>query len=61
MALVYLAEQGPVNADGTRNLPMPATVILDASRTVRWIDVHPDWSTRTEPGQVIAALDRLAN
>lgn len=49
-----------VNADGTRNLPMPATVILDASRTVRWIDVHPDWSTRTEPGQVIAALDRLA-
>ncbi|WP_222848957.1 peroxiredoxin-like family protein [Trebonia kvetii] len=46
-----------VNADGTDTLPMPATVILDASRTVRWIDVHPDYSTRTEPRQVIDALD----
>jgi hypothetical protein len=26
---------------------------------VRWIDVHPDYSTRTEPRQVIAALDQL--
>jgi peroxiredoxin len=48
-----------VNADGTTTVPMPATVILDASRTVRWIDVHPDYSTRTEPQQVIDALDRL--
>lgn len=31
-----------LNADGTRNLAMPATVILDRNRTVRWIDVHPD-------------------
>jgi peroxiredoxin len=49
-----------VNADGTVALPMPATVILDASHTVRWIDVHPDYSTRTEPRQVIDALDHLA-
>lgn len=48
-----------VNADGTDTLPMPATVILDADRTVRWIDVHPDYSTRTEPGEVIGTLDRL--
>jgi peroxiredoxin len=48
-----------VNADGTATLPMPATVILDASHTVRWIDVHPDYSTRTEPRQVIGALDHL--
>jgi peroxiredoxin len=46
-----------VNADGTDTLPMPATVILDAGRTVRWIDVHPDYSTRTEPQQVINALN----
>jgi len=50
-----------VNADGTDTLPMPATVILDAARTVRWIDVHPDYSTRTEPRQVIDALDRLGH
>jgi peroxiredoxin len=48
-----------VNADGTSTLPMPATVILGPGRTVRWIDVHPDYTTRTEPGQVIEALDRL--
>jgi peroxiredoxin len=48
-----------VNADGTVTLPMPATVILDAGRTVRWIDVHPDYSTRTEPRQTIDALDHL--
>ncbi|HET6192892.1 MAG TPA: peroxiredoxin-like family protein [Trebonia sp.] len=50
-----------VNADGTVALPMPATVILDASHTVRWIDVHPDYSTRTEPRQVIGALDQIAH
>jgi hypothetical protein len=38
---------------------VPATVILDAGRTVRWIDVHPDYSTNTEPRQVIDALDDL--
>jgi peroxiredoxin len=50
-----------VNADGTITLPMPAIVILDASHTVRWIEVHPDYSTRTEPRQVIDALDHLGH
>jgi peroxiredoxin len=49
-----------VNADGTVAVPMPTVVILDAARTVRWIDVHPDYSTRTEPRQVIDAFNRLA-
>jgi peroxiredoxin len=48
-----------VNADGTVTLPMPATVILDASHTVRWVDVHPGYTTRTESAQVINALDHL--
>ena len=48
-----------VNADGTIALPMPTVVILDATRTVRWIDVHLDYSTRTEPRQVLDALDKL--
>jgi peroxiredoxin len=50
-----------VNADGTVALPMPATVILDATHTVRWIDVHRDYGTRTEPGQVMGALDHLGH
>jgi peroxiredoxin len=49
-----------VNADGTTVIPMPTTVILDADRTVRWIDVHPDYTTRSEPGEILAALDGLS-
>jgi peroxiredoxin len=46
-----------VNADGTVELPMPTTVILDAEHTVRWIDVHPNYSTRSEPMGILVALD----
>jgi peroxiredoxin len=46
-----------VNADGTTALPMPTTVIVDPRHAVRWIDVHPDYSTRSEPGEILVALD----
>lgn len=49
-----------VNADGTIEIPMPTTIIVDADRKVRWIDVHPDYSTRSEPDQILSALDDLA-
>jgi peroxiredoxin len=48
-----------VNADGTTTLPMPTSMILDPDRTVRWIDVHPDYSTRSEPAQILDALEAL--
>jgi len=48
-----------VNADGTVALPMPTVVVLDAGRKVRWIDVHPDYSTRSEPQQILEAVDHL--
>ena len=48
-----------VNADGTTGVPMPTVAILDADHVLQWIDVHPDYSTRTEPAQVISALDQL--
>jgi peroxiredoxin len=57
--LAHGLDLAAVNADGTVTLPMPATVILDAGHAVRWIDVHPDYSTRTEPQQVIDALEHL--
>jgi peroxiredoxin len=47
------------NADGTTGIPMPTTVIIDADHVVRWIDVHPDYTTRTEPSDIVAALDSL--
>jgi peroxiredoxin len=48
------------NADGTTTLPMPTVAIIDAAHVLRWIDVHPDYSTRTEPDQILATLDTLA-
>jgi peroxiredoxin len=50
-----------VNADGTTGLPMPTTIIVDADHVIGWIDVHPDYSTRSEPGEVLAAVDALAS
>jgi peroxiredoxin len=49
-----------VNADATVTLPMPATTILDARHVLRWIDVHPDYSTRSEPRQILDALDQAS-
>jgi peroxiredoxin len=49
-----------VNADGTTSLPWPTTAILDADGMLRWIDVHPDYSTRSEADDIVAALDALS-
>jgi peroxiredoxin len=48
-----------VNADGAIDIPMPTSIIVDADHQVRWIDVHPDYSTRSEPDQILAALDTV--
>jgi peroxiredoxin len=45
-----------VNADGTASLPMPTVVLVDAAGTIRWIDVHPNYTTRTEAPQIIEAV-----
>ena len=45
-----------VNADGTTGLPMPTVIIAGADGTIRWIDVHPDYTTMAEPGQVLQAV-----
>ena len=44
------------NADGTTGLPMPTVIIADAEGSIRWIDVHRDDTTRTEPEQVLRAI-----
>lgn len=48
-----------VNADGTVALPMPTVAIVDAESVLRWIDVHPNYATRTEPEDILAAVDRV--
>jgi peroxiredoxin len=48
-----------VNADSTIALPIPTVAVVDAGHTIRWIDVHPDYSTRSEPEQILQAIDHL--
>jgi peroxiredoxin len=44
------------NADHTEAIPMPTVALVDPSGVLRWIDAHPDYTTRTEPAQIMAAL-----
>jgi peroxiredoxin len=48
------------NADGTDDVPMPTVVVVDASGTIRWIDVHPDYRTRSEVPDILAAVDAMS-
>jgi len=50
-----------INADGTTGLPMPTVIIADAAGTIRWIDVHRDYTTRTEPEQVLRAITQTTS
>ena len=48
------------NADGTAAIPMPTVVVLDAAGAIRWIDVHPDYGTRTESTEILKQVADLA-
>jgi peroxiredoxin len=45
-----------VNAEGATALPRPTVLIVDQNRTVRFIDVQPDYTARTEVADILAAL-----
>jgi alkyl hydroperoxide reductase subunit AhpC len=47
------------NADGGLTLPMPTTVVVDAIGVIRWIDVHPNYTTRSEVPDILAAVDSV--
>jgi peroxiredoxin len=46
-----------VSADGAAGVPTPTTIITDADHVAGWVGIHPDYTTRAEPGQILAALD----
>jgi peroxiredoxin len=47
------------NADGTWNLPVPATFVIDRAGIVRACHVDPDYRTRMEPAHILAAVRAL--
>jgi peroxiredoxin len=47
------------NAEGTTELPMPTVLVVDRDRVVRFADVQPDYTSRTEVQDIISALAEL--
>jgi peroxiredoxin len=48
-----------VNAEGAVRLPRPTVLIVGQDRTVRFVDVQPDYTARTEVSEIIGALNAL--
>ncbi len=46
-------------ADSGTVLPMPTVLIVDRERVVRFVDVHPDYTGRTEVADILHALATL--
>jgi peroxiredoxin len=46
-------------ADRGTVLPMPTVLIVDRDHIVRFVDIHPDYTGRTEVNDIFAALHRL--
>lgn len=47
------------NADGRTDLPMPTVVVLNSAGVIQWIDVHPNYATRSEVPDILAAVDAM--
>ncbi|MFP7760210.1 peroxiredoxin-like family protein [Marisediminicola sp. LYQ134] len=47
------------NADATPAIPFPTVVVVDADGVVRWVDVHVDYTSRTEVPAILDAVDAL--
>ncbi len=56
---VFDTDVSSFNADGSWNLPVPATFILDSAGIVRNRHVTADYLRRMEPDEVVAALNAL--
>jgi peroxiredoxin len=50
---------GEVTGTGTWELPMPAAIVIDSDRRVRFAEVSPDWLVRTEAAPLIEAVRAL--
>jgi peroxiredoxin len=44
------------NGDAAWTLPIPARFLLDPAGIVRWVEADPDYTTRPEPKETLAAL-----
>jgi peroxiredoxin len=47
------------NADGSLNLPVPATFVIDQAGGIRARFVNADWRVRMEPADIVTALHSI--
>lgn len=50
-----------VNAEGATQLPRPTVLIVDRDHTVRFVDVKPDYTARTEVADIPTALAHISS
>jgi peroxiredoxin len=48
-----------LNGDGPEALPMPTVVVVNSAGVITWVDVHADYTTRSEVGDIVAAVTAL--
>jgi peroxiredoxin len=48
-----------VNAEGAIRLPRPTVLVVGQDHTVRFVDVQPDYTARTEVADIVSALVHL--
>ncbi|WP_104117732.1 peroxiredoxin-like family protein [Arthrobacter sp. B1805] len=47
------------NADDTARIPFPTVVVVDGTGTMRFVDVRTDYTSRTEVGEILEAVQHL--
>jgi peroxiredoxin len=57
-ALYGLVNPRALGPGGLRRLPIPTTLLVDAGGVVRWIDQASDFTVRSHPERVLAAIER---
>jgi peroxiredoxin len=45
-----------INAGGEWSLPKPTVLVVDSNRVVRFVDVQPDYTKRTDPAAILEAV-----
>jgi peroxiredoxin len=51
---------GKINGTGEWELPHPTVLVLDRDGSVAFADVHPDYTSRTEPAAILTAVRGIA-
>lgn len=49
----------PKGGEGDKDIARPAEFVVDASGTIRWVNLTDDLRVRARPESVLAAIDRL--